>query len=131
MSMYVPQEFAGTTRGGRQVLLKFRQAEFETRLAATRRRMRERGLDALIVFSQESHYWLTSYDTAGYVFFQAGLVLADDGSDTVLLTRTPDLRQANVASLYDDVRVWLTCAPSWPRRGLPAKRSASNMRPTA
>ena len=80
MTMYVPQEFAGATRGGRQVLLKFKKGEFDTRLAATRRRMRERGLDALIVFSQESHYWLTSYDTAGYVFFQAGLVLADDGT---------------------------------------------------
>jgi Xaa-Pro dipeptidase len=105
--MYVPQEFSAQTPGGRAVLLKFEAVEFAGRLAATRRRMRQRGLDALIVFAQESHYWLTSYDTAGYVFFQAGIVLADDGSDTVLLTRTPDLRQANVASLYDDIRVWL------------------------
>ncbi|WP_312402645.1 Xaa-Pro peptidase family protein [Rhizobium sp.] len=120
MSMYVPQEFSGETRGGRQVLLKFAPPEFETRLAATRRRMRERDLDALIVFSQESHYWLTSYDTAGYVFFQAGLVLADDGSDTVLLTRTPDLRQANVASLYDDVRVWLNAEDANPANDLRA-----------
>lgn len=118
--MYVPQEFAGTTHSGRQVLLKFKQAEFVGRLAATRRRMRERGLDALIVFAQESHYWLTSYDTAGYVFFQAGVVLADDSSPTILMTRTPDLRQANVASLYDDVRVWLNAEDANPAEDLRA-----------
>lgn len=118
--MYVPQEFAGTTPCGRKVLLKFKQAEFAGRLAATRRRMRERGLDALVVFAQESHYWLTSYDTAGYVFFQVGLVLVDDNSETVLLTRTPDLRQANVASLYDDVRVWLNAEDANPAEDLRA-----------
>lgn len=120
MTMYVPQEFNGQTRGGRNVLLKFEASEFAGRLAATRRRMRELGLDALIVFAQESHYWLTSYDTAGYVFFQAGLLFADDDSDTVLLTRTPDLRQANVASLYDDIRVWLNAEDANPAEDLRA-----------
>ncbi|WP_377299292.1 M24 family metallopeptidase [Rhizobium sp. SGZ-381] len=114
MTLSVPKEFTGRTSSGRDVLLKFEQAEFAARLTATRRRMRERGLDALVVFAQESHYWLTSYDTAGYVFFQAGLLLADDGSDTVLLTRTPDLRQATVASLYDDIRVWLNAEDANP-----------------
>lgn len=118
MNPYVPQEFAARTRSGRKVLLKFTASEFAGRLAATRKRLRERGLDALIVFAQESHYWLTSYDTAGYVFFQAGLVFADDASDTVLLTRTPDLRQANVASLYDDIRVWLNAEEANPAEDL-------------
>lgn len=120
MTMYVPAEFTGRTRGGRNALLKFEASEFAGRLAATRRRMRERGLDALILFAQESHYWLTSYDTAGYVFFQAGLLLADDDSDTVLLTRTPDLRQATVASLYDDIRVWLNAEDANPAEDLRA-----------
>lgn len=120
MTLYIPKEFAGRTSSGRDVLLKFEQAEFAARLAATRRRMRERGLDALIVFAQESHYWLTSYDTAGYVFFQAGLLLVDDGSDTVLLTRTPDLRQAMVASLYEDIRVWLNAEDANPAEDLRA-----------
>lgn len=95
------------------MLLKFEAVEFAGRLAATRQRMRERGLDALVVFAQESHYWLTSYDTAGYVFFQAGVILADD-SPTILLTRTPDLRQATVASLYDDIRIWLNAEDANP-----------------
>ena len=37
-------------------------------------------------------YWLTGYDTFGYVFFQS-LVLNNNG-EIILLTRTPDLRQA-------------------------------------
>ena len=36
--------------------------------------LRRRGLDALLVFAQESHYYLTGYDTAGYVFFQVGVL---------------------------------------------------------
>ena len=55
MTMYVPQEFSARTPGGRDVLLKFEASEFAGRLAATRKRMRERGLDALVVFAQESH----------------------------------------------------------------------------
>ena len=37
-----------------------------------------RGLDGLLVFRQESMYWLTGYDTFGYVFFQC-LYLGADG----------------------------------------------------
>ena len=117
MTMYVPQEFSARTPGGRNVLLKFEASEFAGRLAATRKRMRDRGLDALVVFAQESHYWLTSYDTAGYVFFQAGVILTDD-SPTILLTRTPDLRQATDASLYDDIRIWLNAEDANPAQDL-------------
>ena len=44
------------------------------------------------MFRQESMYWLTGYDTFGYVFFQT-LVL-DNKGNIILLTRAPDLRQA-------------------------------------
>ena len=47
-------------------------------------------------------YWLTGYDTFGYCFFQC-LVLRADG-DLVLLTRAPDLRQAQHTSIIEDVR---------------------------
>ena len=99
-------EIRGTTAGGREVTLRFEAAEHGDRLARTRAQMRQRGLDALLVFAQESHYWLTGFDTSGYVFFQVGVVTADD-RPTVLLTRRPDLRQAQVSSLYDDIRIWL------------------------
>ena len=62
------------------------------------------GLDALLMFRQESMYYLTGYDTFGYVFFQC-LILTADGR-TALLTRAPDLRQARHTSDIADVRVW-------------------------
>jgi Xaa-Pro dipeptidase len=98
-------EHRGRTTSGREVALRFAPEEHAARLAATRAVLVRRGIDALLVFAQESHYYLTGYDTAGYVFFQVGIVTADD-RPTVLLTRRPDLRQAEVASLYDDIRIW-------------------------
>jgi len=68
--------------------LHFEPAEFAAREAATRAAMAEAGLDALLLFRQESMYWLTGYDTFGYVHFQA-LVLGADGR-LVLLTRSAD-----------------------------------------
>jgi Xaa-Pro dipeptidase len=110
-------EIAATTPGGRDVTLRFTPEEHAERLARTRAEMRRRGLDALLVFAQESHYWLTGFDTAGYVFFQAGAIPADD-APTMLLTRIPDRRQAEVASLYDEVRVWLNAEEARPAEAL-------------
>lgn len=64
-----------------------------------------RGLGALLIFRQESMYYLTGYDTFGYVFFQC-LVLTASGEMT-LLTRAPDLRQAQFTSVIDDIRIWV------------------------
>jgi len=50
-------------------------------------------------------YWLTGYDTFGYVFFQA-LVL-DQKGNVILLTRAPDLRQAQNTSNISDIRIWV------------------------
>jgi len=63
------------------------------------------GLDALLVFKQESMYWLTGYDTFGFSMFQC-LVLTGDGS-TALLTRAPDRGTAEYTSDITDVRVWV------------------------
>jgi len=50
-------------------------------------------------------YYLTGYDTFGYVFFQC-LVLDANGGFT-LLTRAPDLRQAQRTSIVEDIRIWV------------------------
>jgi Xaa-Pro dipeptidase len=63
-----------------------------------------RGLDGLLCFRQESMFYLTGYDTFGYVFFQC-LYLGADGR-TTLLTRAPDLRQAQHTSDIADIRIW-------------------------
>lgn len=99
------QEFSGQTKTGRKVALRFPPEEHAARLRATRAEMERCGVDVLLVFAQESHYYLTGYDTAGYVFFQVGIITADN-SPTILLTRRPDQRQAETTSLYDDIRIW-------------------------
>lgn len=86
-------------------MLHFDRAEFAARLHATLAAMAEAHLDALLLFRQESMFWLTGYDTFGYVYFQC-LVLRADGR-MALLTRRPDLLQARLTSTIDDVRVWI------------------------
>ena len=77
-------------------------------LAARRRRacraMVERGLDGLVIFRQESMYYLTGYDTSGYSMFQ-GMYLGADGK-LALCTRSADLRQARLTSVIKDIRIW-------------------------
>jgi Xaa-Pro dipeptidase len=86
------------------VALHFERAEYDRRLSAARRAMMARGLDGMLLFQQESMYYLTGYDTFGFCFFQC-LFLGADGR-LALLTRSADLRQARHTSLIEDVRVW-------------------------
>jgi len=92
----------------------------ETELAARRQRvcavMAEDGLDGMLIFRQESMYYLTGYDTFGYVFFQC-LYLAADGQMT-LLTRSADRLQARITSDVCDVRIWVDGPDARPAREL-------------
>ena len=85
--------------------LHFSKEEFSKRKQDVLKSMKEQNLDALLMFRQESMYWLTGYDTFGYVFFQT-LVL-DQKGNIVLLTRAPDLRQAQNTSNIQDIRIWV------------------------
>ncbi len=84
--------------------LHFERAEFDRRIKAACASMTAEGLDGLLIFRQESMFYLTGYDTFGYVFFQC-LYLGADGTMT-LLTRAPDLRQAQHTSIISDIRIW-------------------------
>lgn len=84
--------------------LHFTKEEFAGRRQRTLAALEERGLEGLLMFRQESMYYLTGYDSFGYVFFQC-LYLGADGT-LMLLTRAPDLRQARHTSLIDDIRIW-------------------------
>ena len=85
--------------------LHFTKEEFKKRKLKTLQSMKEQNIDALLLFRQESMYWLTGYDTFGYVFFQT-LILDREGN-TILLTRAPDLRQAQNTSNIKDIRIWV------------------------
>ena len=49
--------------------LHFSKEEFSSRKSKVLKSMKEQNIDALLMFRQESMYWLTGYDTFGYVFF--------------------------------------------------------------
>ena len=85
--------------------LHFTREEFARRQHATCASMLEAGLDGLLVFRQESMYWLTGYDTSGYSMFQ-GMYLAQDGR-VALLTRSADRLQSRLTSVLTDIRIWV------------------------
>jgi len=90
------------------VALHFTIEELAGRRERTVVALGAKGLDGLLIFRQESMYYLTGYDSFGYVFFQC-LYISADGAMT-LLTRAPDLRQARHTSVIKDIRIW-TDAP--------------------
>ena len=96
--------------------LHFTKEEFSLRKSKVIAELKRQKLDALLMFKQESMYWLTGYDTFGYVFFQS-LILTSKG-DLVLLTRAPDLRQAQNTSIIKDIRVWVDNEESKPSNEL-------------
>jgi Xaa-Pro dipeptidase len=85
--------------------IHFTKEEFKERQSRVIKELKKQGLDALLMFRQESMYWLTGYDTFGFVFFQC-LILTAKG-DLILLTRAPDLRQAQNTSIIKNIRIWV------------------------
>jgi Xaa-Pro dipeptidase len=84
--------------------LHFNRAEYDRRIKAVTSGMAAQGLDGLLMFQQESMYYLTGYDSFGFCFFQC-LYLGADGR-LALLTRSADLRQARHTSIIEDIRIW-------------------------
>jgi Xaa-Pro dipeptidase len=92
--------------------LHFSIEEFTERRRRAIAAMIEAKLDGLLMFRQESMYYLTGYDTFGYVYFQC-LYLGADGTLT-LLTRAPDLLQAKHTSVIEDIRIWVDAPDAGP-----------------
>ena len=85
--------------------LFFTKEEFSSRKTKVLKSMKKQNIDALLMFRQESMYWLTGYDTFGFVFFQT--LILDKKGNLILLTRAPDLRQAQNTSNIQDIRIWV------------------------
>jgi Xaa-Pro dipeptidase len=84
--------------------LHFTRDEFAARQRRACEEMAKAGLDGLLIFRQESMYYLTGYDTSGYSMFQ-GMYLGADRA-LALLTRSADQRQARLTSVIEDIRIW-------------------------
>jgi len=85
--------------------LWFSRDEFAERQGKVRDALAARELDGILLFRQESMYYLTGYDTDGFVLFQT-LFLGADGTLT-LVTRSADRYQAEITSTIEDVRIWI------------------------
>jgi Xaa-Pro dipeptidase len=96
--------------------LHFTPEELKSRRERACVAMRQAGLDGMLLFRQESMFYLTGYDTFGYVFFQC-LYLGADGRMT-LLTRAPDRLQAKLTSVIDDIRIWVDAPDAKPAEAL-------------
>ena len=94
----------------------FSEQELASRREKVVAELQSAGLAALLIFRQESMYYLTGYDTTGYSQFQC-LYLGADGK-LILLTRSADLRQARLTSVIDDIRLWVDSAESNPGQDL-------------
>ncbi|MCP4186104.1 MAG: aminopeptidase P family protein [Gammaproteobacteria bacterium] len=96
--------------------IHFSEIELQQRRDRACEELQRRGLDGLLCFRQETDFYLTGYDTFGYCFFQC-LLLCSDGR-MVLLTRAPDLRQAQNTSVIKDIRIWVDGAENTPSQQL-------------
>lgn len=96
----------------------FSEQEFANRRARAIELMQAEGLDGLLLFRQESMYYISGYDSFGYVFFQSMLLSAD--GEMFLLTRSADLRQARHTSVLkdDEIHIWLDSADAQPAEDL-------------
>jgi len=84
--------------------LHFSKEEFARRQAAVQARIAGAGYHGLLIFRQESMYYLTGYDTSGYTMFQ-GMFMGADGR-IALLTRSADRLQSRLTSVIEDIRIW-------------------------
>lgn len=96
--------------------LHFKPREYAMRLERLKAELLRRELDGILLFAQESMYWLTGYDTFGHCFFQSMIVSAQ--GDITLLTRSADLRQAQHTSTVEDIRIWKDHGEARPDRDL-------------
>ncbi len=84
----------------------FAISEYQSRQTRAQAAIESAGLDAMLLFAPESQYWLTGYDTFGFAMFQCLVMTA--GGEMRLMTRLPDLRQAQLTSVLrdDQIQVW-------------------------
>ncbi|MCY4469072.1 MAG: Xaa-Pro peptidase family protein [Thiotrichales bacterium] len=99
-------------------IIHFTEDELAERRRRTIEALTAQGLEGLLCFRQESMYYLSGYDTFGYVFFQC-LYLGADGTMT-LLTRAPDVRVAAYTSVVEDIRMWVDAPDANPAEDLKA-----------
>lgn len=85
--------------------LAFPIATYHDRLARVRGAISGRELDALIVTTPDSIFWLTGFDTIGYLWSQA-LVIDTTSAEPTLITRTSERPGVSMTSWLREPRIY-------------------------
>ena len=80
----------------------FSLEEYQQRMDALRRRMEEKGVDAMLVHTPENLYYLTGYQTPGYYWYQTLIVPMD--RDPVFITRNNEATNIEPLTWVEDSR---------------------------
>jgi Xaa-Pro aminopeptidase len=72
------------------VQLPFDLGTYDDRVRRTRAALREQGLDAIVVTLPDAIFWLTGFDTIGYLWSQS-LVVDSSEDEPILHTRTTEM----------------------------------------
>lgn len=86
--------------------LPFERAEYVQRMQAARAAAEKARLDAVLLFHQESMYYLSGYDQLGYWVYQTA-ILVPDRDELVYVARRTDADVIDGLPTVGDVRVWL------------------------
>lgn len=86
--------------------LAFPLATYRERLTDVQHRLRERGLDAMLISIPDSVFWLTGVDSVGYLWPQALVVPAQPGSEPIFVTRTTEEPGVDACSWLSERRFY-------------------------
>ncbi|RWA58412.1 Xaa-Pro peptidase family protein [Mesorhizobium sp.] len=101
MTRFVPEETSSMIG----MPLPFTNGEYSRRIDAVRKRLVEEKLDALLIFHQESMFYLFGYEQTGYWIYQTAILTADNPEITVFV-RTADEHMVRGLPYVGDVRTW-------------------------
>ncbi len=99
--------------------LHFSRDELSGRQERVRGRMAELGYDGLLLFKMEDMYWLSGYDSEGFVIFDCMFIGV--AGELTHVTRRADLANIRYSSVCDDIRIWED------REGNPKSRAIKDM----
>ena len=85
--------------------LPFSDDEYRRRVERSRRAMTEAGLDALLIFHQESMFYLFGYDQLGYWVYQAAILTADSEEISIVI-RVADHDLVSNLPGVGEIRAW-------------------------
>lgn len=86
--------------------LAFPLTTYRERLSDVQRRMRETGLDAMLVTMPDAVFWLAGVDSVGYLWPQALIIAADAGSEPSFVTRTTEAPGVDACSWLSQRRFY-------------------------